>query len=346
MIVSFIYPTTGEVTGGEAVIYEFANGLARLGVDVNFFHGPTTPARIASLDELPPICLGHGVRHHLCDSPDDPDLPAGDVIFTTVAPARLGLPATLVQGYRMLSEEWERDAFRSPGPKFCVATWLQDIGETYGVPRDRLLHLPPGIDHGRFAVTTPLGDRPIDVTVLHHPHREKGWPVAQAMLEILRRRRPDDRIVVFGRMLDTRIPPGVEVVDSPDHRRLAEEIYGRTRVFVQTSHNEGFGLTPVEAMACGAALVTTDCGGSRDYGLPGVTADVVPVDDPAALADTVEALLDDEPRRLRYGAAGADHVRMFDWDRSARILLDALERYVADPAPFLRPPRPIQPGRP
>jgi glycosyltransferase involved in cell wall biosynthesis len=278
------------------------------------------------------------VRHLLVDDLDDPALPAGDVIFQPDAPRRLGLPATIVQGYRMLSEEWERAAFRSPGPKICVASWLQDVGETYGVPRHQLLHVPPGLDHGRFRQSSPLDHRSIDVTVLHHPHREKGWPTAQAMLAELRLRRPDARLVVFGRMLDDRIPDGVEIVDSPDHRQLAEEIYADTRIFVQSSRNEGFGLTPVEAMACGAALVTTDCGGSRDYGIPGVTADVVAIDDPMALADAVDRLLDDEERRLRYAAAGMAHIAMFDWDLSGVRLADILERYVADPAPFLEPP--------
>ncbi|MEZ5246738.1 MAG: glycosyltransferase family 4 protein [Acidimicrobiales bacterium] len=338
MIVQFVYPTTGNVTGGETVLYELARALSRAGCTVNFLHGPAWPNRIDSLDRLPSAAVGDGVRHVLFDGLDDPALPSGDVIFNSSAPRRLGLPATIIQGYRMLSEEWERDAFRSPGPKICVASWLQDVGETYGVPRHQLLHVPPGLDHGRFRQSSPLEDRSIDVTVLHHPHREKDWPTAQAMLAELRVRRPDARLVTFGRMLDDRIPDGVEIVDSPDHRRLAEEIYADTRVFVQASRNEGFGLTPVEAMACGTALVSTDCGGSRDYAIPGVTADVVAAGDAAALADAVDRLLDDEERRLRYAAAGLAHALTFDWDRSGRRLSEILAAYVADPAPFLEPP--------
>ncbi len=71
----------------------------------------------------------------------------------------------------------------------------------------------------------------------------------------------------------------------PDPERLVSDIYDRSRVFVQASHYEGFGFTAVEGMACGAALVTTDNGGSRDYAFHGETALVVPPGDVDGLAE-------------------------------------------------------------
>ncbi|MCH7788542.1 MAG: hypothetical protein IH940_03780, partial [Acidobacteria bacterium] len=175
MRVSFVYPTAQSVTGGIAVLYQFANGLARLGHEVNFLHGPNLPGRIESLDELPEMCIGHGVTHHLVDALTDPDLPSGDVIFNQAAPPRLGLPATIVQGHRMLSDEMERVSFVGPGIKICVATWLVDIGLEMGAPRESLIHIPPGLDHDCFRLRRPLQDRPIDVVFMYHAHREKGW---------------------------------------------------------------------------------------------------------------------------------------------------------------------------
>ncbi|GJM37014.1 MAG: glycosyltransferase family 1 [Acidimicrobiales bacterium] len=343
MIATFIYPSTGNVTGGEAVLYEFANALSRRGVEVHFLHGPSWPDRVSSLDEIPAVCRQAEVVHHLVDSVDDSTTPNSDVVFNSAAPARLGLPIVVVQGHRMLSEEWEADAFRSPGLKVCVASWLLRIGASYGVQPDRMVHVPPGLDHELFRPHRPLADRSIDVTVLHHPFREKGWSTALAMLEQLRAERPDIQCTVFGRGVPDTLPEGVDFVDSPDHHRLATEIYSDTRVFVQTSRNEGFGLTPLEAMACGAALVTTDCGGSEDYGLAGRTADVVPVENAPALARAVIALHDDEPRRLAYAQAAVAHARTFDWDAVGARLEAALAAYVADPAPFLVEPGPQKP---
>jgi glycosyltransferase involved in cell wall biosynthesis len=115
-------------------------------------------------------------------------------------------------------------------------------------------------------------------------------------------------------------------------------VYGRAQVFLQPARREGFGLTPVEAMASGCALVTTDHGGSRDYAFEGRTARLVPFDDPVATADAIEALLDDAGQRDALAAAGRTVTEQFDWDRAAEILEGHLERYLADPAALQHEP--------
>ena len=112
----------------------------------------------------------------------------------------------------------------------------------------------------------------------------------------------------------------VQVLVGPDHPTLAAEVYGRAKVFVQPSLVEGFGYTPVEAMACGAALVTTDNGGSADYGYHERTALVVPPGDPDALAAAVSRLLDDDELRISLAEAGRAHVARFRWERTGAIL--------------------------
>jgi glycosyltransferase involved in cell wall biosynthesis len=74
-------------------------------------------------------------------------------------------------------------------------------------------------------------------------------------------------------------------------------------------------------MACGAALVTYDNGGCRDYALDGDTALVVPRRDVEALAAGLARLVTDPVLRARLAAAGAAHVRTaFDWPRAVARL--------------------------
>ncbi|GIU88225.1 MAG: glycosyltransferase family 1 [Acidimicrobiia bacterium] len=340
MIINIIYPSSHHRTGGVVVLYEWANALARRGHEVHFIHGPRTEYRINDLGELPPFRFEDEVRHHIVDALDDPGPPDGDIVmFAPGAPRRLGLEVGVVQGHRMFTEEIERDLFRVPAPKVCVASWLVDVGLGYGVPGEQLWYVPLGIDHEVFALRTPLDARPVDVAMLFHPHREKGYRVGLAALEELLARRPGLQAVVFGMNRPGKRPPGaVRYVQGATHRELADQVYNATRVFMQPSNHEGFGYTAVEAMACGCALVSTDNGGSRDYALPGETALVVPPGDAAGLAACVERLLDDDELRIRLATAGERHVRKFDWDVSAEMLETFFERYLADPDRYRRPP--------
>jgi L-malate glycosyltransferase len=347
VIATFVFPSSHHRTGGVIVLYELANGLARRGHEVHFVHGPSTPHLIRSLDELPPIRFEEQIHHHIVQALDDPRLPTGDVVFNPFAPPRLGLPVVIVQGFRMLTEEVEVGHLRARAPKACVANWLVDIGLRYGVPAEQLWYVPLGIDHETFAFRTPQQRRRYDVALLSHPHREKAFAIGLEALAELKRRSPDLRANAFGMDRPFRhLPDGVEFWRAPDHRTLADELYNQTRVFIQPSFHEGFGYTAVEAMACGCALVTTDNGGSRDYGLHDETALVVPPGDWAGLADATERLLGNDALRTRIADAGAQLVRRrFDWGKTAELLEARLRTYMADPGRFQRAPAgPVAPG--
>ena len=205
------------------------------------------------------------------------------------------------------------------------------------MPEQQLIHISPGIRHDKYRIRTPIDQRPALVTYCHNPHPQKGASVAIAALEELHRTHPDVQVLAFGGSQRPKgFPDFAEYRRNPPQDVLVNEILGRTTIFLQPSRVEGLGLPAIEAMACGAALVTTDNGGSRDYAVPGRTALVVDGHDEMVVA--MAALIDDEPTRLRMAAAGADHVRtVFDWDRSVRLTEAFLERYLAAPQAHGRP---------
>jgi hypothetical protein len=88
----------------------------------------------------------------------------------------------------------------------------------------------------------------------------------------------------------------------------------RASVFVSASTIEGFNFCPLEAMACGVPVVTTDDGGNREYVVDGENALVVSEPDPALLRPAIEHLLSDSKLRLRLIERGMETAWRYTWD--------------------------------
>jgi phosphatidylinositol alpha-1,6-mannosyltransferase len=84
---------------------------------------------------------------------------------------------------------------------------------------------------------------------------------------------------------------------------------------------EGFGISLVEASACGLPVVAGDSGGIPDAVREGETGFLVPAEDPAALANTVSRVLADRELAAQLGRNGRRAVETyFNWDRVVRDL--------------------------
>lgn len=85
--------------------------------------------------------------------------------------------------------------------------------------------------------------------------------------------------------------------------------YRRLSLYVAPSRNEGFGLTPLEAMASGSAVVASDAGAFAEMVLPGETGDVVAADDGPALTAAIRPYLADPSLAQAHGRNALAHVR-------------------------------------
>jgi len=95
---------------------------------------------------------------------------------------------------------------------------------------------------------------------------------------------------------------------------------------VPSTWEEPLGQVAVEAMLAGRPVVASDAGGLRDIVEHGVTGLLVPPHDAAALAQALDALLDDPDRRARMGLIGRDRARAFEAGSVVLRLLDLFER--------------------
>jgi glycosyltransferase involved in cell wall biosynthesis len=96
-------------------------------------------------------------------------------------------------------------------------------------------------------------------------------------------------------------------------------LYGAATVVAYPSRYEGFGLPPLEAMACGAPVIASDIPPLRET-LTGA-AELVPVRDAETLAAKIVAVVNDADRRAEMRRAGIERAASFSWDRTAEQTL-------------------------
>jgi glycosyltransferase involved in cell wall biosynthesis len=95
--------------------------------------------------------------------------------------------------------------------------------------------------------------------------------------------------------------------------------YNAAALFVYPSEYEGFGLPPLEALACGTPVVA-----SNRSSLPEVMGEAAVLVDPSrssAIADGIQQVLEDDALRARLASAGPEQARLFTWDSMANKTL-------------------------
>ena len=106
-------------------------------------------------------------------------------------------------------------------------------------------------------------------------------------------------------------------------------LYNGARALVFPSHYEGFGLPPVEMLACGGAVIASTAGAVAET--VGPRAYLVDADDRAGWRDAMARAITDDEWRTQLGRGGPEHARAFTWERCAqetyRVYEAALGRF-------------------
>jgi glycosyltransferase involved in cell wall biosynthesis len=344
MRLTFVVPCSRWPIGGAIASYHLANAMRRRAHDVQIVHIDIIgdprhhvwrlPDPVRSIDDLGWMRFEPEIVHEFPERFDERALPRADVVFFygEQVPPRCGLPVIPVQGQGVSARPTEERLFFAPCPKLCTGQWLVRTLSEMGVPRRQLVYVPNGIDHGVFRVLVPVERRPHRVVMQYSSNPIKGSREGLAALVRAKERVPDMSATVFGREeRPSSLPDWVNYLRRPTPEEIAGTVYNDSTVFLWPSLSEGFGLPPVEAMACETAVVTTANGGSAEYAIHGETALVCQPGDDRAMASALETLLRDDALRISLATRGREYVQRFDWDASAGKLERFLGRYRANP---------------
>lgn len=347
--------------GGFRVVYVYANALVNHGHQVTVIH----PRRVKNVEGASGASFGAGIWRNIKGLRDyvytppvkwqkiDPRvrmlfvpnydvryIPDADAIFATAwttAEPVLSYPATkgercyLIQGYEtwMAPKKLVDETWRLPLHKVVVASWLQELGESFGC--HDLTYIPNAVDRERYILKDVVENRPRQVAMMFSTMPVKGSRVGIAALEVVKQSYPDLKVVLFSTCRKQGwVPRWMTYYRNPPQDFIVDSIYNKSSVFLSPSLSEGFPLPPAEAACCGCAVVATDIGGIRDYIHNGVTGLLSPTQDPVALAENLITLLGDEDLRIRLANACRRELASFTWERSAAIMEEFLIRKIGN----------------
>jgi glycosyltransferase involved in cell wall biosynthesis len=254
-------------------------------------------------------------------------------------------PMILMQDFPELVEESMgrpglrlfRTVLRAPLSFLSISSYITELIRSEN-PSARIYYIGNGIDSEAFYPRKVDKGSELTVSAILRRASFKGPDIAVQALNMAYRRVKFRALLVseFSEgELRSRFRPEFPYVYY--RKGLTDEelarIYSGSDVFLFTSRAESFGLLPLEAMACGAAVVSTDAKGNRDYMVNGYNALVAKTHDPAELADLlVEALTNGELRQSLV-AGGLETAKKWDFRNVVERAREAIERELQEAEP-------------
>lgn len=194
-----------------------------------------------------------------------------------------------------------------------VAEWLKNIVEFHSSGRCTLIKNP--IDITIYKMNIPLnGRKKHSIGVLYHEMSNKGFKYAWEAIGKLKNIYNDLEVYMFGvPRRPKNFPQWVHYKQKASKYEVVE-IYNKIQVFLCASIEEGFGLTGLEAMACGAALVSTEYLGVKEYAENNKNALLSEIKNSDALVNNVVRLFENNELRYHIAMNGIESVKKFSWD--------------------------------
>ncbi|MCP4548884.1 MAG: glycosyltransferase family 4 protein [bacterium] len=210
-----------------------------------------------------------------------------------------------------------------------------------GLDADRIDVSYCGFEAGIYDMPNPPAPDPDQVRLVHlgRLRKYKGADLVLQSFVKIRERIPTATLDIIGDgperpellKLASRLQIG-DAVRFHGHvplKTLVDILY-RCHLFLNASPKEGWGLTVIEAAACGLPCIAADSPGLRDSVRDGETGILVPYGDVPAMAEAALTLLEDEDRRSEMGRLAARRAREFSWDTTALETEGMLDRLVAE----------------
>jgi glycosyltransferase involved in cell wall biosynthesis len=335
--ISLLTLVPGQLGGSETYVRELLRALVRVGeLDYRVLLPPAAPDAAEGLpcelateyrraQTIPQRLVAMGaaaarpgpLRAHLRDAqvvhyPLTLRLPpAAPSVVTLHDVQHLDLPAMFPRAERAFrAVAWHR-SIRGADRVIVISEFVREHAvERLGLDASRVRVVPLGLDHAQLAPGGPEREPFVLYPARRWPH--KNHERLFEAFALVRRERPELRLVLTGGGTFGALPDGVE---ARGHLAWPEvvSLMQRASALVFASLYEGFGLPPLEGMACGCPVASSDAAA-----LPETTGDAARLFDPYDPRAIADALLDVLAEPEPWVARGLSRAAGFSWEATAR----------------------------
>jgi glycosyltransferase involved in cell wall biosynthesis len=211
-----------------------------------------------------------------------------------------------------------------------------DITTFFKVAAERIHVIHNGIDHDRFFPSDSQSDAApyfLYVARLEHPAKNH-WRLIEAYNKFKADTQSNWQLVLAGSDWQAAEIIHQAIQASPfraDIRCLGfvpdkdlPALYREAGIFIYPSLFEGFGIPPIEAMACGCPVISSAAGSLGE--VLGNAAEIIPPENVSAIAFAMKDLVSDVAKRKRLISAGLCRAANFSWKRAAEETLQVYTR--------------------
>jgi glycosyltransferase involved in cell wall biosynthesis len=261
-------------------------------------------------------------------------LPRADVVIATAWPTAHDVARLSESRGRKVHVVMHHERGTGPEPRiratyarpfYRIALSMQigrELHQQFGCAIDDVV--PAAVDARTFF---PDGERETaSVLFLYHPDPRKGGDEGIAALARLRGRLRGVRMRVAGTVQPSCPWPDWLPFEFHPTDAALRRAYSVSTVFLYPSRYEGFGLPPLEAMACGCPVITTATGAIGEYCSDRHNALLVGIGDVDGMVDRLAEIIDDPALQARLSAAGQQTAKCYRVERVAPMFAAALER--------------------
>lgn len=236
--------------------------------------------------------------------------------------SRKGKKIYFIQDYEIWdNEKLGKQSYKLSLNKIVIAEWIkQKLIKECHCNKEKITVINNGIDTRIYKPNyyhSSTTDR-IVCLMLDHMLEKKGVKYGIEAFYIAKKNMPKLELKMFGMKKSKYVPKEIDYYENPSQEELLR-LYQETDIFIFPSLEEGWGLTPVEAMACECAVVGCNVGCMLDIGVDGENVVLCDKANSESLAKGIIKVAMDEEFRKLISRNGYLTVKQLDWEISTNM---------------------------